>query len=173
MPPSNRRTGQTEALLKAYIRHNKGQERRATLRRRAAARVRRESRQERSGGIDLAALLSDSSLSSSSSDSDSTTDDSKSSSSDSWSDILGPDWRFLGDTTIQGLSPDIETDATSESETSSEEMPELRSIGRNSDSDSESEDDSDWVSLAGGGLSDVDMSGMDGDDEERRGQCHA
>ncbi|KAJ7700177.1 hypothetical protein B0H16DRAFT_1749151 [Mycena metata] len=164
MPPCNRRTGQTEALLQAYIRHNKGRERRATLRRRAVARVRRGSQQERSGGIDLAALLSDSSLSSTSSDSDSTTDDSESSSSDSWSDILGPDWRFLGDTTIQGLSLDIDTDATSESETSSEEMPELRSIGRGSDSDSESEDE--WVWLAGGGLSDVDMSGMDGDDEE-------
>jgi hypothetical protein len=95
MPPSSRRTGRTEALLKAYVRNNKGQQRRALLRRRAGARIRKENPREHFASLELDTLLSDSSLSSDSdSDSESHSDGST---SDSWSDILGPDWRFLGD----------------------------------------------------------------------------
>jgi hypothetical protein len=106
--------------------------------------------------MDIDALLSNSS-SNSSSDSENTSD---SSSSDDWSDILGPDWRCQAET---AMDVDSDTDSMSDSDTSSEDMPELRSVGFGSDSDSES----DLHSISWDGrLSDVDFSGVDGDDEE-------
>lgn len=89
------------------------------------------------------------------SDISSDSDSSSEGSSDSWSDILGPDWRFLGDTLLDGLS--FDTDSTSKSSESSV-MPDLHSLGSESgSSDSESESDS--------SLGDT-MSGVEGDDEE-------
>ncbi|KAJ6569375.1 hypothetical protein B0H19DRAFT_1066122 [Mycena capillaripes] len=49
MPPASRRTGRTQALLKAYVRNSKGRQRRALLHRRAAARIRQEDARELTG----------------------------------------------------------------------------------------------------------------------------
>ncbi|KAJ7446058.1 hypothetical protein FB451DRAFT_1537901, partial [Mycena latifolia] len=143
MPPATRRTGRTESLLKAYVQNSKGRQHRALLRQRAAARIRQENPKEPSYHV----ARRDTS-SSDSSDSESSSD----SSSKDWSDI-GPDWRFVDDTVLDGLS--IETDSTSDSQEISD-MPELRSIGSGS-SDSQSE--SDWASSAGS-LGDA-MSGVE------------
>ncbi|KAJ7125824.1 hypothetical protein C8R43DRAFT_958293 [Mycena crocata] len=154
MPRATRRTGRTESLLKAYIRNNKGRQRRALLWKRAAARIRRDN-------LVHAASIDINFDRTSDSDSSSDSDTGDSDSSDSWSDILGPDWRSLGDNLLADLS--LETDLTSDSResTNSSAMPELRSMGSLlSDADSESS----WSSMEDG-MGD-DGSGVEGDDEE-------
>jgi hypothetical protein len=144
MPPGARRVAREKALLKAYVRHNKGRQRRIILRRRAAARLHQETRLGNPRHLDLDDLSSLSSATSSDSDSDET------SSGDDWSDILDPNWRF-GSDILDELS-DI-TGLTSSSHLSSDSddpMPDLHSVGSSSTSDSE------WAY----------SNGADGDDEE-------
>ncbi|KAJ6470306.1 hypothetical protein DFH09DRAFT_1110906 [Mycena vulgaris] len=129
MPRANRRTGRTDVLLNAYVRYNEARQRRVLFRRGVAARIRRENLAEAPAGIDF----DDSSSEGSSSSSDSSSD---SEFSDTWSDLLGPNWRFVGDTVLDSLS--LDTDTTSNSNDISEFMPELHSVGSGS-SDSESE----------------------------------
>ncbi|KAJ7730525.1 hypothetical protein B0H16DRAFT_1469498 [Mycena metata] len=101
MPPT-RRVRRAELLLKSYIRNHKGRQRRAFLRRRAAARVRDRNPEpptpRRQFEDDLPLDDSDtSSDSDSSSDTSSHSSTSGSTTDSQWSDILGPDWRFMND----------------------------------------------------------------------------
>ncbi|KAF8128456.1 hypothetical protein K438DRAFT_1789491 [Mycena galopus ATCC 62051] len=142
MPAAIRRSQRTNDLLKSYIRHNKGRERRAFLRRRAAHRARRnDPTLRRQAHPILSTPLDSSSDSDTSSDTDtsSTSDSSDSSASDSeseWSDILGPNWRFMGAIADEDYTITELDDSTTSS--SSEDMPALFSVSSDS-SDAESE----------------------------------
>ncbi|KAF7372059.1 DDE Tnp4 domain-containing protein [Mycena venus] len=148
MPSGNRRPAREKALLKAYVRHNKGRQRRNLLRRRAAARLRHQYREENPRSVSLDDFSSLSSGDSSESDSDQ-------SSGDDWADILGADWRFASDI-LGDQSSIVITGFTSESDDDS--MPDLRSVDYGSSST-----DSEWDSWSGWSGS---LSGAAGDDEE-------
>ncbi|KAF7368124.1 DDE Tnp4 domain-containing protein [Mycena sanguinolenta] len=149
MPIAARRSERANTLLKSYIRNHKGRQRRELLRHRAAVRARRLYPSERhTVDVDLDfGSASDTDLSSAES---SSTSSSSSSNDSQWSDILGPNWRFIGNMLDSDLSI-TELDGLSDSTASSEYIPELLSISSDSESD---ESDWDW------------SSAVDGDDEE-------
>jgi hypothetical protein len=127
MPPALRRAAREKALLKAYVRYNKGRQRRIFLRRRAAARLRRQNHVE---SLRYACHAATDSLSSLSSGNILDTDSQDSSSSDDWADILGEDWRFASDL-LDDESSIVITDFTSESSSKDDSMPDLQSIKTN------------------------------------------
>jgi hypothetical protein len=110
MPAATRRGQRTVKLFSLYIRHRKARQHRQLLRRRAVARARRANPQlrrdhfhiESDWDVQLSSRSSDSSESNTSSACTSSaelsgSDDSLSEldSTGQWSDILGPDWRFI------------------------------------------------------------------------------
>jgi hypothetical protein len=146
MAPPARRVAREKALFKAYVRNNKGRQRRNLLRQRAAARVRRENRiPHENHDLALSSMSSGESL-------ESDSDESSSGDSDSWSEILGADWRLAGDFLDDSIS-DV-TGFTSEPSSEDDPMPDLHSV----DSSSSSSSDWDW--------SGDSFSGAEGDDEE-------
>ncbi|KAJ6607647.1 hypothetical protein B0H10DRAFT_2227657 [Mycena sp. CBHHK59/15] len=79
MPAATRRPQRAESLMKPYIRHNKGRQRRALLRRRAAARARRENPGLRKARFDTNLDVDSDTSSESSTDSSGTSSDAKAS----------------------------------------------------------------------------------------------
>ncbi|KAJ7194117.1 hypothetical protein GGX14DRAFT_404899 [Mycena pura] len=154
MPLAARRAQRAGALWKSYIQNHKGRHRRALLRRRAAARARQANPAPRTSlfGVDLDFGASSSSDSSTSSDSSSSSSDT--SSDDSWSDILGPNWRYISDISVDG-EYSITGLTTSTTSSNPSGMPELLSVGSDSSS-SNSSSDSGWSW----------SSGAEGDDED-------
>ncbi|KAJ6526169.1 hypothetical protein DFH09DRAFT_1328700 [Mycena vulgaris] len=158
MPPGARRAAREKALLKAYVRNNKGRQRRQLLRQRAAARIRRENPTGNTTHdyLDLLSSIS------SGNDSDSSSEDS--SSGNDWADILGADWRHVSD--ILDDFSDI-TGLTSEPSTPDSSMPDLHSIGSSSSSSS-TDSEWDWSSDSVSGAADDEESSDDNSDDGHR-----
>ncbi|KAJ7369144.1 hypothetical protein DFH08DRAFT_984071 [Mycena albidolilacea] len=161
-----------EALLRYYIRNHKGRQRHALLRQRAAARARRANALPRAPidfGVDFGVLSSDSdtpSSNTSSTDADTTASDSGS----EWSDILGPNWRFMGDMLVDGefSITDLDDTVDSSSSSSGRDMPDLFSVSSDSSDSGSSELDWDWSSGAEGDDEESEDSSDDSDDMNRR-----
>ena len=136
---ASRRLSRAQRLLKTYIRYHTGRLRRLSLQRRRAQAASQKEKQPTSTSKSPS-ISSFSDLSTTTSDcSDSSSEDvhSTDTASDTWADILGPDWRFADIPTL-GFSDVVSVD-----------MPTLRSVGSSESS------------------SDIEFgSGSEGDDED-------
>ncbi|KAJ6545772.1 hypothetical protein B0H19DRAFT_1076031 [Mycena capillaripes] len=138
MPAATRRSERATKLLKSFIRNNKGHQRRALLRRRAAHRARLDNPlPPHPFGIDLDLRCGSSDSDTSSDSFSSSSEDSASTSDSHWSDIMGPDWRFMAidvDFSITELDDIFHTTTSSSSRESA--TPDLFSVSSGSESDS-------------------------------------